>query len=81
MSFTFCWTNREEEIDMPDDRYGRNPSGLPDPTRTKAEENIGRDEKRIGDLIHVLRYIAENAGFEICGMVTLLEKKTGRVWK
>lgn len=30
---------------MPDDRYGRNPSGLPDPTRTRAEESLGRDDK------------------------------------
>ncbi len=66
---------------MPDTRYGHNPSGLPDPTRTKAEENVSRDEKRIGDLVHVLRYIADAAGFEIYGRIVLLDKKTGRVFK
>ena len=34
---------------MPDTRYGHNPSGAADPTRTQAEENILKDEKRIGD--------------------------------
>lgn len=66
---------------MPDDRYGRNPSGLPDPTRTRAEESLGRDEKRIGDLVHVLRYVAAGADFEIVGRVVLLDKRTGRVFK
>lgn len=66
---------------MPDERYGRNPSGAADPTRTKAEESLGRDEKRIGDLVHVLRYVADGAGFEIVGRVVLLDKRTGRVFK
>lgn len=66
---------------MPDDRYGRNPSGMPDPTRTRAEESLGRDEKRVSDLVHVLRYVADGAGFEILGRVVLLDKRTGRVFK
>lgn len=66
---------------MPDTRYGHNPSGLPDPTRTRAEESLGHDEKRVSDLIHVLRYVANAAGFDIYGRVTLLDKKTGRVYK
>lgn len=66
---------------MPDERYGRNPSGAADPTRTKAEESLGRDEKRIGDLVHVLRYVADGARFEIVGRVVLLDKRTGRVFK
>ena len=66
---------------MPDTRYGHNPSGAADPTRTEAEENILKDEKRIGDLVHVLRYVADGAGFEIMGRVTLIDKRTGRVYK
>lgn len=72
---------REMEEAMPDDRYGRNPSGMPDPTRTKAEENLARDEKRISDLVHVLRYVADGAGFEIVGRVVLIDKRTGRAYK
>ena len=66
---------------MPDTRYGHNPSGAADPTRTQAEENILKDEKRIGDLVHVLRYVADGTGFEIMGRVTLIDKRTGRVYK
>lgn len=78
---------KEKVISMPDDRYGRNPSGLLDPTRTKAEEkmtkeeNIAKDEKRIGDLIYVLRYISENAGFEIMGRITFVDKHTGKIFR
>ena len=66
---------------MPDTRYGHNPSGAADPTRTQAEENVLKDEKRIGDLVHVLRYVADGAGFEIMGRVTLIDKRMGRVYK
>lgn len=66
---------------MPDTRYGRNPSGAADPTRTKAEENIDRDEKRIRELVHVLRYVADGAGFEILGRMVLIDKATGKVYK
>ena len=66
---------------MPDTRYGHNPSGAADPTRTRAEESLERDERMVSDLIHVLRYVADAAGFEIYGRVTLLDKKTGRVFK
>lgn len=44
---------------MPDTRKGHNPSGAPDPTRARAENNIQKDEKRVHDLIHVLRYVAD----------------------
>lgn len=71
----------ERGYKMPDERYGRNPSGAADPTRTKAEENMGRDEKRVSDLVHVLRYVADGAGFEILGRVVLSDKRTGRVYK
>lgn len=66
---------------MPDDRYGHNPSGAADPTRTKAEENMARDEKRVSELVHILRGVAEIAGFEIYGRVALLDRRTGRVFK
>ena len=37
--------------------------------------------KRVSDLVHVLRYVADGAGFEILGRVVLLDKRTGRVFK
>lgn len=72
---------REMEEAMPDERYGRNPSGAADPTRTKAEENISREEKRISDLVHVIRYIADAAGFDIVGRVVFEDKKTGKIFR
>ena len=36
---------------MPDTRKGHNPSGAPDPTRARAENNIQKDEKRVHDLM------------------------------
>lgn len=66
---------------MPDERYGRNPSGLPDPTRTKSEESLAKEEKRVSELVHILRDVAGIAGFEIYGRVALLDKHTGRVYR
>ena len=66
---------------MPDTPYGHNPRGAADPTKTQAEENILKDEQRIGDSVQVLRYVADGAGFEIMGRVTLIDKRTGRVYK
>lgn len=66
---------------MPDTRYGRNPSGALDPTRTKAEEAMDKDQKRISDLVWTLRYVAENAGFEIVGRIVFFDKKSGKTYK
>lgn len=48
---------------MPDTRKNHNPSGAPDPTRVRAESNIQREEARVSELVHVLRYVAGAAGF------------------
>lgn len=50
---------------MPDTRKNHNPSGAPDPTRVRAESNIQREEARVSELVHVLRYVAGAAGFEL----------------
>ena len=62
---------------MPDTRKGHNPSGAPDPTRARAENNIQKDEKRVHDLIHVLRYVADAAGFEIAERIVLIDSQSG----
>lgn len=66
---------------MADNRYGRNPSGALDPTRTKAEEVMDKEQKRVSDLVHVLRYVAENAGFDIVGRVVLYDKRSGKTFR
>lgn len=66
---------------MPDTRKGHNPSGAPDPTRARAENNIQKDEKRVHDLIHVLRYVADAAGFEIAERIVLIDSQSGRIYR
>mgnify|MGYP000084295546 CR=1 FL=1 len=66
---------------MPDTRKGHNPSGAPDPTRARAENIIQKDEKRVHDLIHVLRYVADAAGYEIAERIVLIDSQTGRIYR
>ena len=72
---------REMEEAMPDERYAGIQAAQQTPTRTKAEENISREEKRISDLVHVIRYIADAAGFDIVGRVVFEDKKTGKIFR
>lgn len=66
---------------MPDTRKGRNPSGAPDPTRVRAESNIQREEARVSELVHVLHYVADAAGFEIVERIVLVDNQTGRIYR
>ena len=59
---------------MPDTRKGHNPSGAPDPTRARAENNIQKDEKRVHDL-------ADAAGFEIAERIVLIDSQSGRIYR
>ena len=72
------WT--KERI-MPDTRKNHNPSGAPDPTRVRAESNIQREEARVSELVHVLRYVAGAAGFEIVERIVLVDNQTGRIYR
>jgi len=51
------------------------------PTRARAENNIQKDEKRVHDLIHVLRYVADAAGFEIAERIVLIDSQSGRIYR
>lgn len=74
-------------------RYGRNAEGYPDPTATKAFENIRKKERQkelkqdaeameiIKRLIPVLKQTADFAGFEIVGRIVLKDKTTGKEWR
>lgn len=42
-----------------------NSSGLPDPTAYAGGRAISKEEQRVTDLVHCIRYIARMAGFEI----------------
>lgn len=63
----------------------RNAEGYPDPTAYYGTKEIIREETEAEwknrSIIHTFRRIAELAGFEIVGRITLKEKKTGRIFK
>lgn len=75
---SWFWT---KERTMPDTRKNHNPSGAPDPTRVRAESNIQREEARVSELVHVLRYVAGAAGFEIVERIVLVDNQTGRIYR
>lgn len=65
-----------------------NIEGYPDPTAYHAEKNIMKEEqntweekKRISELIDVLKYIIDKAGFILIGRIKLKDKKSGKEYK
>jgi len=62
-----------------------NSEGYADPTAYEGMKDIIREEseaeKRVHDLVKVLKYIINSAGFELTERVRLKDKKTGREYK
>jgi hypothetical protein len=42
---------------------------------------LGTTERKNKDLIHTFRLLADMAGFEIVGRITIKHKKTGRIFR
>lgn len=63
----------------------KNAEGYADPTAYYGTKEIIEQEteaeKKNRAIIYAFRQIAELAGFEIVGRITLKEKKTGRLFK
>lgn len=55
----------------------RNAEGYLDVTAYLGTKN----ERKNKDLIHTFRLLADMAGFEIVGRITIKHKKTGRVFR
>ncbi|NMA84938.1 MAG: hypothetical protein GX962_13875 [Epulopiscium sp.] len=68
---------------------GRNPmfnsSGCKDPTAYSAIGNVIKEEKeldkRVHNLISVLKFIIDWAGFELIGRIEIRHKKSGREFR
>lgn len=68
---------------------GKNSEGYPDPTAGGAWNNICREERQkeaerlsvISSLIPVMKQMAELAGFEVVGRITLKDKTTGKDYR
>lgn len=56
----------------------KNIEGYADPTAGKLLEAEILDEKRMNELIQVLKYIIRLSGFELIGRIALRDKMSGR---
>lgn len=67
------------------DNPRNNSEGYPDPTAYEAIRRITEEEKlqfrRVTELVSVLKYIVDKAGFEMTNRVVLRDKKTGKEYK
>ena len=63
----------------------RNAEGYLDVTAYLGTKNVIHDEneaeRKNKDLIHTFRPLADIAGFEIVGRITIKHKKTGRIFR
>ena len=62
-----------------------NSEGYYDPTAYEGMKQIIKEEaiqqKRVSELVQVLRYIIDKAGFVMVNRVALKDKKTGKEYK
>lgn len=63
-----------------------NSSGCPDPTAYKALKNVGAVEyapleAKVTFLVKVLKFIINEAGFDLVNRIELKDKKTGRYFR
>jgi hypothetical protein len=59
----------------------KNSEGYYDPTTHEAIKNLNREEEKAHKLLRTIFHVCELAGFRITGNITLVDKKSGRVWK
>lgn len=61
----------------------RNAEGYLDVTAHLGTKNVIQEEneRKNKDLIHTFRLLADMAGFEIVGRITIKHKKTGRIFR
>lgn len=70
---------------MPDYGIKKNKEGYNDPTAYAAISKIQRDEieqqRRVSELVHVLKFIIDKSGFELTARIELRDKKTGKEYR
>lgn len=64
---------------------GKNSEGYSDPTATAAIGQVSREQsdtdRRVNEVIKVLKYIIRMSGFELAGRICLIDIKTGREYR
>lgn len=67
------------------DNPRNNSEGYPDPTAFEGTKNIIKEEnlqqKRVTELVNVIKYIIDKAGFEMKNRIILVDKKTGKEYR
>lgn len=67
------------------DNLRYNAEGYHDPTAHEGTKEIIKEEavqqKRVNDLVFVLKYIIDKAGFEMGNRIVLCDKKTGKKYR
>lgn len=58
-----------------------NGEGYPDPTAYSAIKEENALEGRVSFLVKVLKYIANNAGFDVVNRIELKDRASGRVFR
>ena len=58
-----------------------NGSGVKDSVAADAVGTVDKEFARFNELLHTIFYICRLAGFKIEGRITLVDRRTGRVWK
>ena len=70
---------------MPDYGIRRNNEGYSDPTAYAALSKIRQEEieqnRRVAELVNVLKYIIDKAGFDLAARIELREKRTGKEFR
>ena len=70
---------------MPDYGIKRNSEGYNDPTAYAALYKIRQEEiaqqRRVAELIKVLKYIVDKSGFELTARIELRERMTGKEFR
>lgn len=70
---------------MPDYGIKKNKEGYNDPTAYAAISNIHKEEmeqqRRVSELINVLKFIIDKSGFELTARIQLRDKRTGKEFR
>lgn len=70
---------------MPDYGIRRNSEGYRDPTAYAALSKICQEEyeqnRRVAELVNVLKYIIDKSGFELAARIELRDKNTGKEFR
>ena len=70
---------------MPDYGIKKNKEGYNDPTAYAAITKVQKDEtdqqRRVSELIGVLKYIIDKSGFELMDRIAIRDKKTGKEFR